>query len=165
MLPRVWIVFTQQHLQADQNVWCRGIHSNSADFSTELTGSQVPKQQYDIRLLFKIKHFVLTPAHKSQKRETQALLLILQSEQVLLLFLWHIRITAVVSDHVMGMSWEHCGLVTPAVDHTALWLTNSGQRSCTGGVMQWTRIQLKFGVKHWCFLQLGRIESGFTFSP
>ena len=43
--------------------------SNSAEFSTEQTGSQAQKQQYNIWLLFKIKHSVLTPAHKSQKRD------------------------------------------------------------------------------------------------
>ena len=47
--------------------------SNSAEFSTELTGSQAQKQQYNIQLLFKIKHFVLTPAHKSQKRDKHML--------------------------------------------------------------------------------------------
>ena len=42
--------------------------SNSGDVSTERQ-EVTKKQQYNIRLLFKIKHPVLTPAHKSQKRD------------------------------------------------------------------------------------------------
>ena len=54
--------------------------SNSAEFGTEQTGSHAPKQQYNIWLLFKIKHSMLTPAQKSQKkRQIRALLLILRS--------------------------------------------------------------------------------------
>ena len=49
--------------------------SNSAEFCTEQTGSHALKQ-YNIRLLLKIKNSMLIPAHKSQKREMQALLLI-----------------------------------------------------------------------------------------
>ena len=87
MLPRVWFVFTRQHLQADQNVKreetlseFRKLRSNSAELSTERTGSQALKQQqHDIRLLFRIKESVLTPAHKSQKKRQTHLLLILQS--------------------------------------------------------------------------------------
>ena len=39
---------------------------------TEQTGSHSLKQQYNIWLLFKIKHYMLTPAHKSQKRNTSS---------------------------------------------------------------------------------------------
>ena len=44
--------------------------SNSGEFSAEQTGSQAPKWQHNIRLLFKLKRSVLTPAHKSQKKGT-----------------------------------------------------------------------------------------------
>ena len=89
--PPVWVVFTQQHLQADQNVWCarkllsnwfefRKRRSNSAECSTGQTGNQALKHQHDIRLLFKMKNSVLTPAHTSQKKRQFYLLL------------WHIPI-------------------------------------------------------------------------
>ena len=38
----------------DFYIWWMPEHHD--EFSTEQTGSQVPKQQYNIRLLFKIKH-------------------------------------------------------------------------------------------------------------
>ena len=47
--------------------------SNSAEFSTEQTGSHTLQQQYNIRLLFKITHSVLTLAHKSQKGDKHRL--------------------------------------------------------------------------------------------
>ena len=43
--------------------------SNSAQFSTKQTGSHTPKQQHNIRILFKIKHSLLTQAQKSTKRD------------------------------------------------------------------------------------------------
>ena len=56
-------------ISADAGAGC----SNSAEFSTKQTGSHSLKQQYNIWLLFQIKHFVLTPAHKSQKRDKHKL--------------------------------------------------------------------------------------------
>ena len=41
--------------------------SSPAEFSTEHKGSHTTKQQHSIQLLFKIKHFVLTPAQESKK--------------------------------------------------------------------------------------------------
>ena len=77
-------MFTRRHLQVDQNVWWarkllsnlsefRKRGSNSAEFSTEQTGSRALKQQhYDIWLLFKIKQSTLTQEHKSQKKILQS---------------------------------------------------------------------------------------------
>ena len=68
-----------------------------------------------------------------------------------------------MSDHVIivgtpqpcdASCWPYCAVVTG--QRTA----DIRQWSHIGAVIQWTRIQLKFGVKHWCFLQLGRIEFG-----
>ena len=62
--------------------------SNSAEFSTEQIGSQAWKQQYNIQLFFKIKHSMLTPAHKSQKRDKHNFFcLSLSREHFVLLFL------------------------------------------------------------------------------
>ena len=55
------------------NTSISGRFNNSAEFSTEQTGSHAPKQQYDIRLLFKIKHPVLKPTYKSPKRDKHKL--------------------------------------------------------------------------------------------
>ena len=55
-------------------------HSNLAEFSTEQTGSHGPKQHYSIRLLFKIKCSMLTPAHKSQKRDKHKLFSLISPE-------------------------------------------------------------------------------------
>ena len=95
MLPRVWFVFTRQHLQAEQNVWFarnllfnwsefRKRRSNSSEFSTEQTGNQAPKQrQYHIRLLFK----------------SHALLLILRSGTLPAVVFYNTDLLA--SDHVI----------------------------------------------------------------
>ena len=70
----------------------------------------------------------------------------------------------------MRLSREFLGLATPAVYHTVLWQTQNttggGCRTADGGAKpdrshaQRTRVQWKFGVKHWWFLHLGRIEVG-----
>ena len=57
----------------------KNTQDKSAEFSNKQTGRGASKQKYDIQLLFKIKHSVLTPAHKSKKkRQTLAPPLILQ---------------------------------------------------------------------------------------
>ena len=83
--------------------------SNSAELSTEQLGSHAPKQQYDIRLLFKIKHSVLTPAYKSQKRYKRKLFCLSFVREHFVLFLQHIPITVVASDYVIivGTSRSH----------------------------------------------------------
>ena len=64
----------------------------------------------------------------------------------------------------MWLSQELLSLETPAVYRTAPCptqnATDEGYRTTDSGTTQRTRIQWKFGVKHWCFLQLGRIEVG-----
>ena len=71
---------------------------------------------------------------------------------------------------IIWLLWKLLGLETPAVyrtvpcptQNTTGGLPDGGWRSKTPDrvVTQRTRIQWKFGVKHWCFLQLGRIEVG-----
>ena len=60
--------------------------SRSVEFSSEQTGSHAPKKHHNIWLLFKIKHSVLTPAQKSQKRNKYKLILIIR----VVVFITHI---------------------------------------------------------------------------
>ena len=59
---------------------------------TEQTGSHATKQQYNIQLLFKIKHSVLLPPHESQKRDKYKLFRhsFSQEHLMLIVFITHI---------------------------------------------------------------------------
>ena len=56
----------------DATAW----RSNSAEFSTEQTGSHTLKKQHNIQLIFIIKHWM--PAQNSEKRKIQSLPLIVR---------------------------------------------------------------------------------------